>query len=173
MLEIMENKNKPDTGRRYTSNHRDLAYQLWAFVCNRSAEKVSAEMLSGNWGDSVDITSRTIRNWATDEKWEERVREDMQRIAPDIRAGIMSELLLSGKEAAEYVRGVIRGSESPEKTRATVSLAVLGMLGFTQQPKEAPLVALQTGKSSDALPDLSKLSADELNALEAKYRSKK
>ena len=163
-----------NTGKRYSQSEKDLAYQLWAFVCGRNAEKVSAAMKTGDWGAAIDITSRTVRDWAVNGRWEERQREDMQRIAPDLRGGILTELLLAGKEAAEYARGVVRGTEVPEKTRATVSLAVLGMLGFTQQPKDSSqaMQALASPKVSDALPDLAKLSPEELNALEARYKTR-
>lgn len=90
---------------RWPAECRDLAYQLWAFVCGRNAAKVAA-MLADR-GSSVP--ERTVQYWASSGEWAKRASDDLGRIAPDIRQQTIAELIYGGLEAARGLRSVVVG----------------------------------------------------------------
>jgi hypothetical protein len=152
---------------------RDMAYQLWAFVAGRNATEVARLLASDAYG-SHTVPARTVQHWASTEGWAERARDDVHRIAPDIRYQTFSELMFGALDGARYIRQVSAGSIDADKLRLTASIAAVDRVGFSPVSKGAVEIAPpQEQAEVHSIPSLTGLSPDELMRLEQQARDGK
>ncbi len=139
------------TGTRHDAEVRELARQLWGFVHGRNAEAVARALAAiaekcpeergpadADWPDGAPVpTARTVRRWAEEEGWAERVERDIVAIAPGIYQSIVVDLIAGAAEGASYLRAAVRGDRPAEPARVNAAHGMLDRAGF--KPREAPL----------------------------------
>lgn len=119
------------------SDPKEIAYQLWAYVCGQNATK-TARMLIDGPGDAEDadrppfpdISPRTVRDWVTRYNWAERLDRDMKLIAPAIHSRITHELIVGSVDAVTYARQVVTGEIEADKVRLDAAKTFLDRAGF-------------------------------------------
>ncbi len=162
--------------KRYPDEVKELAYQLWAFVCSRDCKKTYEALLSGDNGDPVDVSYQAIAYWAREYGWADRATRDVQSIAPDLRHQAFSELLFAGLDGARYIRRVNAGKEQPDKVRAMLAVAAVDRIGFSPVGKGMPAIeapTTTTTRRTYTKEELAKMTPDELMRAELEYRSGK
>ncbi len=107
-------------GTRYDPEMRETAYQLWAFKHGQNAEAVARE-LGRDDGECPGLEGRTVRRWATDGAWAERVAREIHELAPAIHAANVTSLIAASPEAIATVRAINRG-DFTDPIRAGVQL---------------------------------------------------
>lgn len=120
-------------GYRYPARVKDAALQAWAFQCSRDAACVVGRLavLAADelWPCVPD--KRTVQRWASEHDWAGEVAHMVRRIAPDVSAGLVTDLLSGAVEFAPYLRAVLRGDVAkPSGVRIIAGLRVIGMLGL-------------------------------------------
>lgn len=84
-----------------TEDIKDLAYQLWAYVCRRDASAVARRL---------DVNPRNVQRWAKTEDWTGRYRRDMASIMPDLVEQTAVNLSLAAFEASQRLHELARRS---------------------------------------------------------------
>ncbi len=133
--ESPESPAESDRSARYDPETRELARQLWGFVHGRNAEAVARAMQAGFPG----IEARTIRNWALDEGWAERIAADVRAIAPALREQIVVDLIAGAAEGAAHLRAVVRGEAKAEAPRVNAALGLVDRAGVAAARPGPPL----------------------------------
>jgi hypothetical protein len=166
----METGELDPRGNRHPDNVKEVAYQLWAFVCSRRPGKVSELLQSGQYGEPVSVTDRTILSWSKDQAWSQRVQDDLRAIAPDLREQTITELIFGGLAGARYMRAVNEGWEAePNRERLSSSIAAVDRVG---KADHASTLAVQSAPSAAEVSVAGK-SVAELMQIEAESRRKR
>lgn len=170
----MESTETDRRAVRHSDDVKERAYQLWAFQASRRAKIVSDLLASGELGDPVDVTERTIRNWATDDGWADRVRRDLRAIAPDMQEQTIAELIMGALSGARYLRAVIEDRAEPNKDKVASSLGAIDRSGLSHIGRSNPADKL-VSQSAEQSPDLqiAGKSVADLMSIEAAYRQAK
>ncbi len=95
----------------YDEETEALAYQLWAFKCGRRVKDVVRQLSTEERGRVPD--EHTIRRWAREQGWAEKVRQDIRSIAPDLTEQTIVELILGRAESVTYLRKVVQEASEP------------------------------------------------------------
>jgi hypothetical protein len=151
--------------------YREWAYQLWAYLCGRRMKTVRERLMFPEEGDTWparDIPIDTLYTWERTQKWKDRVREEVRRIAPDLHETIMSNLIMASHEASRWVldmahdrvplRNPVEIAAAGVKLKA--AMTVLDRTGYIPYqltkdrsapvsaplPEDAPIAALDQGE---------------------------
>jgi hypothetical protein len=156
-------------GNRFSDDIKEVAYQLWAFVCSRRVAAVSDLLASGQYGDAVEVSSRQVKRWEQSYAWSQRVSDDLKAIAPDIRQQTIAEIVFGALDGARYLRAVVDGREErPSKERVTSALGLLDKAGLSHTGTKAdPIAGITQGQpvAAKALA-LSSVSDEDLDNME-------
>lgn len=173
---------KPPRGGHYPSSVRTVAFECWLLLSGGKWDDVKTRLASGTLIDpetaepvAVDVTIRTLQEWAANDDWAGRKRATLARIGPASLHSAYSEMLLASPEAAGYLRAVVRGEAEPDKGRIQSAIALLDRVGFSPVGRNDPARAAATEAATAAtdLPDLRNLSSDELLQLQADLDTKR
>ena len=122
------------TGTRYDGETRERARQLWSFVHGRNGEAVAAAMQE----ECPGLEGRTVRRWAAEDGWAERVERDIRELAPAVHGATVVDLIAGSGEAIGYLRAAVRGEQKAEPARVNAALGILDRVGFGR--REGPLL---------------------------------
>jgi hypothetical protein len=129
-MDTLPDPDRCGPGYRYPRHVRDLAFQLWAFKCSRRLECVEQELSAAAEGWDCVPGERTLRHWATKGNWPAAAAQALHSVAPDMVAGLVTDLIAGAVEATPWVRDVLAGRvPNPNSTRMRASLTVLSMVG--------------------------------------------
>ena len=117
-------------GTRYGADTRDAAYQLWAFKHGRNAEAAARELGE----ECPGLEGRTVRRWAAEGGWAERVEREVVALAPAVHRATVVDLIAGAGEAAAYLRAAVRGEQRAEAARVNAAVALLDRAGFGPPP---------------------------------------
>ena len=119
---------------RYDDETRELARQLWTFRLGRNAERVAEELRES----FPRLEARTVRYWATRDRWAERAAADIAAIAPALHQSIVVDLIAGAGEGVQHLRAVARGEVKAEPARVNASVSLLHMAGYAPRPGSDP-----------------------------------
>lgn len=150
---------------------RDLAYNLWAFVCNQNVSTVWRMMTEGSYQDHggivpedqymdgypppVILSRQAIQKWKQTGRWDDRWATQMRDMQPEIHQKVANNLMVGSLEASEFLSRYLRGDlETTDSTlskqldsRARVAQDILsrtGHLPHTRPNDGGPLAAPTT-----------------------------
>lgn len=117
---------------------RELAYNLWAFICAQNVTAVARMLNEGTYRDDgglvpdnmlemrmeysvgeaivlenqmprIRISRQAIQRWKQADKWEDRWLVQMRDLEPAIHRRVANILMAAGLEAAEFLAALQRG----------------------------------------------------------------
>lgn len=100
---------------------RQLAYEVWTFRAGRNAAE-TARILRAEHDETHAITDRVIRGWVVSEDWSNRANADLEAVAPNIYAGIVTDLLHGAQAGASYLRRVNEGDPTTRDKNGRVDI---------------------------------------------------
>ena len=156
----MDTPHLPDAcgpGYRYPARVRDLAFQLWAFQCSRRVDCVEQALAELGAAEGWDCRpgERTLRHWASKGDWPAAAAVAFRSVAPDMAAGLVTDLIAGAVEATPWVRDVLAGRvTNPNSTRMRASLTVLSMVGVPDVAHATIRDAVDARDAVQALPAL-------------------
>lgn len=170
----VKKRGKQPGQSNYPAEVRQLAYELWWLKCGRSWVKLQAALKSGSNGDPIDVPIPTLKYWASTDRWAERSINDFKAVAPSMQQNIFQSLVTTAMMAVEQLQSDVHEGKPIDKNLVGLAVSYLDRIGFSPVGKNEPHKVLDDIRpATAALPDLSKLSPDELQALESRYRSSK
>jgi hypothetical protein len=156
---------------RHPAEYREWAYQLWAYVCGRNTVTVAKRLkypIEGDAWTARDIPAQTIVTWSRNDKWKDRVREEVRRIAPDLHETMMSNLIMASHEASRWLLDMMhdrvpmetKGDREQATVKLKAAMTVLDRTGYIPYqltkdrsapisaplPEDAPIAALDQGE---------------------------
>jgi hypothetical protein len=174
MTEKTKKLGRPAGQPNYPPEIKQLAYELWWLKCGRSWTRLQEALKSGSDGPAVDVSVPTLRYWAEQERWAERSINDFKAVAPSMQQNIFQSLVTTTMMAVEQLQSDVHQGKPIDKSLISLAVAYLDRIGFSPVGKNEPSKVLDDIRpATAALPDLSKLSPEELQALESRYRSSK
>lgn len=165
-----------DTGRRYSEEIKELAYQLWAFKLSENAAEVCRALQDGRYGDPVDLTPQIVQYWARN-GWVERKQTEVREQYGPILEKIFTENMFMSLELVTKFRRQLEHGEPLDKVEASLYTQLTDRIGLSPMAKVDPGQILDRNKQTiKELPDwteLAQMTPDELIAAEAKFREKR
>lgn len=129
-----------DTGKRYDSETKERAYQLWAFRYGGNCERV-AEAMAELIPPTI-LDGRIVRYWAQHYKWAIRRYQDWQQIAPDLVRTLGIDLTFGLLETAAEMRRLV----SSTKTRIVTTISPSGSVRTEEKPEVSNSDRISAGK---------------------------
>lgn len=177
-MNTKSNKNelKIDTGVRYSDEIKEMAFQLWAFKYAENAAEVCRALNEGRFGDPVPVTPQIVQYWARN-GWAERKHAEAREQYGPILERIFNENVYLSLELITKFRRQIANDEAIDKVEASLYAQLSDRIGIPAIAKADTVQILNRHQpSAKELPDsvtLAKMSPEELQAEEARFRDKR
>lgn len=109
---------------------QDLAYNLWAFVCNQNVSEVYRMLVGGTYTDhggivpedaytpdengelvppKVNISRQAIQRWKNAHNWDTRWITEMRDLQPAIHQQVANNVMVASLEASSFLSRLVRG----------------------------------------------------------------
>lgn len=164
-LVVLPNSETAKFGRRYTTEEKEAAYQLWRIAAGRSVSEVARKL---------GIERNTVTTWRDQDGWIARADQDDTEAFASSKHGVAALVvteLVANIETAKEIRD--NHANSP-KDRLAAAQWLAGLAGVSPVSKIEQAV-IQAPKAAEVVdvPSLVGMSPDELMRLEEQTRSKR
>lgn len=95
----------PDNGRRYSTETKRLAYELWRLDRDQTMVELEGRLKSV----SVEVPADTLREWRSGQEWERQFEEELVAMSPEMARLHISGLRVGAPEGIEALRAFLRG----------------------------------------------------------------
>lgn len=161
---VLPSSSTAKYGRRYTPEEREAAYQLWRIAAGRSCSEVQRKL---------GIERNTIMAWRDQDGWVARADQDDTEAYGASKHGVAALVvteLVANIETAKEIRD--NQANSP-KDRLAAAQWLAGLAGVSPVSKiEQAVIQAPKQDAVIDIPDLTKLSSDDLMRLEQATRDK-
>lgn len=161
----VKRENKPEHAPEVV----ELAFELWAFECDRNTARVARRLGEMLDEDQPRPHQTTVSYWARTRGWDIKADQRIADLAPHLRARQLGRLFMMGNQALDTFSQVLTGEldlqkQAPLQAKVAVSTKVLELLGLGTAAGrgEAPRLQVQ----SEQREDLDLLSPQELARLQ-------
>src|SRR5690606_3136682 len=103
-----DNWDQEQQFRQHPPEWREEAFELWAFVFGRNANATSREMERRG----KRVPTQTILRWARTDNWRDKATDRLREMAPDVQAGIITDLISAAHGSLQASRKVIHDINS-------------------------------------------------------------
>lgn len=125
--------------RQHPKEWREEAFELWAFVFGRNANATAREM--ENRGKKVP--TQTILRWARTDNWRDKAADRLRDMAPDVQAGIITDLISAAHESLQASRKVIHSVNTRDLRQKPLTMPESNLLLGVMD--RAGIIPRQTG----------------------------
>lgn len=137
---VVEDELARSTADRYSDEQKDYAFNLWCYVCSRSATKTGRLLADPEHAPLTGVTGvvdrKTVQYWRDTLGWEARADKELYGINPHLRFRAKLDLVASMPESVAFVKALVQGDFDHQdpgvvKNKLTAAIAIMDRTGLS------------------------------------------